>query len=238
MTSVMILTPRRDDDRVSDRLGDAFDTAVVEILRTLDGQDKVRVLAPWTPDLAPLVTVALVDTAPSFDPEGGFSAATTRSRIVPYTLATEDTAADSDEAGEREAAFWHNTHLSLGRERPESLTSAIAEAPPTHLVVLGLPQSAAKVAAAIKDRVVKIFCFGSLVSRWEIAEGLGVPLARIEDLEGRLPAGEAASEEASSFARERDAEETLEPYVPYGLLLQDALDDFLPGDEQEGGKAV
>ncbi|MFZ5685715.1 MAG: hypothetical protein ACOY9C_13865 [Pseudomonadota bacterium] len=219
-------------------MGDAFDTAVMEILRTLDGQDKVKVLAPWTPDLAPLVAVALVDTAPSFDPEGGLPAASTRSRIVPYTLAAEDVAVDSDEAREREAAFWNGTHLSLGREGAESLTSAMADAPPTHLVVLGLPQAAADVAAAVEDRVVKIFCFGSLVSRWEIAEGLGVPLDWIEDLEGRLPSREAGSEEASSFARERDAEEPLEPYVPYGLLLQDALGDFLPGDEQEGGEAV
>jgi hypothetical protein len=235
MTVVMILTPPRDDDRLIGRTGDAFDTAFVEILRTLDGQgDKVPVLAPWSPDLAPLVAAALVDTAPSFDPESGGSAAATRSRIIPYAMASED-AGLTDSAAEREATFWRSSHLSLVRETAVPLMAAMNAAPPTHLVVLGLPTAAAEAAAALMDRSVNVFCFGSLVSRGEVAEALGLRLGNVEDLERRLPSEETALEKSSASERERDVEDSLEPYVPYGLLLQDALDEFLPGDELEGG---
>lgn len=235
MTAIMILTPPRDDDYTRGRNGDAFDTALVEVLRTLDGQgEKIPVLTPWSSDLAPLVAVALVDTAPSFDPEGGSSTGTTRSRIVPYRLVSED-AGLTDGTASREAAFWRGSHLSLSQEAPVSLEAAMDAAPPTHLVVLGLPKATAAVRTALKDRSVSVVCFGSLVSRSKVAERLGVRFDNIEDLERRLPPAETAKEEASVSVRERDDEETLEPYIPYGLLLQDALDEFLPGDEREGG---
>lgn len=81
MTSVMILTPPSDDDRVRGRKGDAFDIAFLEVLRTLDGQgDNIPVLAPWSPDLAPLVAAALIDSAPNFDPEDRIR----RGRTVAY----------------------------------------------------------------------------------------------------------------------------------------------------------
>lgn len=234
MNAVMILTSPRDDDRVRGRHGDAFDIAFIEVLRTLDGQgDENPVLAPWSPDLAPLVAAALVDTAPSFDPESSDSAGATRSRIVPYRLVSEDVGVTDGTAG-REATFWRGSHLSLAREAPISLTTAMTVAPPTHLVVLGLPKAAAEVGAALRDRSVSVLCFGSLVGASEVAESLGIPFSNVDDLERRLPREEIAKEEASESFRQRAAEETLEPYVPYGLLLQDALDEFLPGDEREG----
>lgn len=236
MTVLMILTPPGDDDRMRDRTGDAFDTAFVEILRTLDGQgSKVPVLVPWSSDLAPLVTAALIDTAPSFDPEGGGSAAATRSRIIPYSLTAED-AGLMEGASDREIAFWRSSHLSLARGAPVHLGAAMGAAPPTHFVVLGLPKAAAEVAAALKGRPASVFCFGSLVSRGEVVETLGVSFGDVEDLERRLLPEKVPSEDYSSPERER--EESLEPYVPYGLLLQDALDEFLPGDERAGGKAT
>jgi hypothetical protein len=235
MTVVMILTPPRDDDRVRGRNGDAFDIAFVEVLRTLDGQgDKIPVLAPWSRDLAPLVAAALVDTAPSFDPEGASSTEATQSRIVPYRLKSEDDGLAEGPSG-REASFWRVSHLSLAREAPVSLMAAMAAAPPTHLVVLGLPKDAGEVRAALKKRSVIVVCFGSLVSRSEVAESLGIGFGNVDDLELKLPSEETAKEDASESFREREAEETLEPYVPYGLLLQDALDEFLLGDEREGG---
>lgn len=234
MTSVMILTPPRNDDRVRGRKGDAFDIAFLEVLRTLDGQgDNIPVLAPWSPDLAPLVAAALIDSAPNFDPEERGSAEAARSRIVPYFLTPEDDELTDDIEG-RDTDFWRGSHLSLAREAPISMKAAMAIASPTHVVVLGLPKAVADVGAELMDRPVKVFCFGTLVDRIEVAERLGIPLAYVDDLERRLPPEETVEEEASESTRGRDAEAALEAYFPYGLLLQDALDEFLLGDEREG----
>ena len=230
MTVILILAPGPGDERVRDRVGDAFDNAFVETLRTLDAQGvDAPVLAPWSNDLAPLVAAALIDTAPSFDPEGGGSRAETSSRIIPYLVAPDDFIKD-------EAIFWRATHLSLGRGAPLPLGEVLETWRPTHVVLLGLPEDTSELVRAIGGRDdVAVLVFSGLMGREDAALRLDLSIDRVIDLEARLAKFDDDGERtAPSSSLEEAAEAELEPYVPYGLLLQEALADFLPRERPEG----
>ena len=142
-----------------------------------------------------------------------------------------------DAAADREATFWRKVSPFADARGAYPPSSALAAVPPTHLVVLGLPHAAADIAAAMKSHRIRIFCFGSLVSRADVATGLG-RLSTGSRISRGACQQRKPSQRSSASGREREAEEPLEPYVPYGLLVQDALDAFLPGDERDGAEAI
>lgn len=225
MNGVLILAPDPTDERFWARTGDAFDTALVEVLRTLDAaEDGFYVLAPWTEDLAPLVLAATFDTGPSFDPEVEASGPETRSRIVPYSLPGAET------PGLR-SPYWRASAMSLTRRAALPLQMAVKEYRPDVLLVLGLPADTSELLGGMDLTRMKVLTFGVLLSSGEVAEVLDVSLEQVRDLQLRLPErAEPEVERMSESALERSAEVELEPYVPYGLLLQDALEEFLPGE--------
>jgi hypothetical protein len=217
--NVLILAPT---DRLSaeSRTGDLFDAALMEIVRVLDLPASIAsVLVPWTTDLAPLIAVGIADTAPGFDPEGRAEGGT-RSGLLPYLPPGE---ALSDES----RLFFASSHLALGGQGPMSLADAVGSHPPTDIVVLGWTSDFSLPRGALGDRAPRVVTFGSLASAASVASALDIAVSGVTDLErsaassieADLPGGSEAEDEAG-----------LEPFVPFGLLIQDYFNDLIPDE--------
>ena len=217
MKSILIFasdTPASGEGRV----GDLFDAALLEIVRALDVSSTVAtVLVPWSDELAPLIAVAAVDTAPSFDAEGAPKEGT-QSSLVPYRpMGTLDEASQQ---------FLAASHLPLSGRSPMSFEAAVKQYPPTDIIVLSPEMSQKDELAVLRGapgfKNVRLLMFGSLTSRDQVANAMERGWESVENLEERLvPLGDEA--------RRLGIEEgKLEPFIPFGLLIQDVFDDILP----------
>jgi hypothetical protein len=229
MRNVLILAAARGGYLEDGRAGDLFDMALVEIVRVLDVPASVgSVLVPWSTDLAALIAVGIFDTAPSFDPEGGAGTRTeaSRSGLVPYLPPDTEWSAAS-------VPFFESSHLALDRDAPMPFAEAIKQYPPTYVIVLAWTEGFSQLGDALSGTSPAFFTFGKLAPPERVASGLNIPISQVEDLELRLPPIVEGSDipESSEFAGEREGDVGLEPFIPFGLLIQDALDDLLPDDE-------
>jgi hypothetical protein len=214
MRTILVLAADRPSEE-GERTGDLFDAALLEIVRVLDiSEERGSVLVPWSDQLAPLIAVAAADTAPSFDPEGDTWDGS-RSSLIPY----RPTEMSSDEWTE---PFRAGSHLSLTRARPFSFVEALDKYPPQDIIVLSIPENIAPLRPAAA--YARFFVFGSLLSRARVAAALDIPAERVEDLEQRLRPLEDV------LGMRRPEEERLEPFIPFGLLIQDVFDEMLPDD--------
>jgi hypothetical protein len=226
MRNVLILASDARESLEGGRSGDLFDMALVEIVRALDVPGSIAsVLVPWSDDLSPLIAAGIVDTAPSFDPESG-ATETTRSGLIPYIPLG---AALSEES----TAFFRSSHLTLEVAAPTPFEQAIREHPPTDVVVLSWTKELARLRDVPGYGEARFLVFGSLTSPERIFSDLAIPSSRVEDLERRLPLITEGSDipEGTEFTDERERDAGLEPFIPFGLLIQDALDEILPDDE-------
>ena len=224
--NILILAADTDDQPEGKRTGDLFDQALVEIVHALDVPARIAsVLIPWSADLSPLIAAAIVDTAPSFDPEGERAAETTLSGLVPYL---PPGAKWSDQG----ASFFRSSHLALERESPLAFADAIEKHPPTDIVVLAWSDDFSKPIVSHGAARANVVTFGSLRSRERIASALNIPLSQIIDLELKLSSivDDSDVPDGSEFAEERGRDAELEPFIPFSLLIQDYFDDILPDD--------
>jgi hypothetical protein len=195
------------------RRGDLFDAALLEIVRTLDvSSDIASVLVPWSDELAPLIAVAVADTAPSFDPERAGKEGS-QSGLILYRLS-------SFSSDERSRPFRDGSHLSLTERLPITLSQAVDKYPPTDVIVLSLPKDI----PSLQGSDIRFFVFGSLLALSDVRATLAIPAERMEDLELKL----SPIEDKLSTARPE--EEGLEPYIPFGLLIQDVFREILPDE--------
>lgn len=214
MRNILILAADTREES-ADRRGDLFDSALLEIVRVLDVSSEIAsVLVPWSDEFAPLVAVAVADTAPSFDPESA-PKESSRSGLIPY----RPSEMSSDE---RSNLFREGSHLSLTRRTSLTLAQAVNEYPLQDVIVLSLPKDIAPLRAAPGYDKARFLVFGSLLSRERAIAALNVSPERVEDLEGRLHPVE------DKFSTWRGDEEALEPFVPFGLLIQDVFEEMLP----------
>lgn len=217
MKNILILasdTPAGGDGRV----GDLFDSALLEVVRALDVSSGVAtVLVPWSDELAPLIAVASVDTAPSFDAESAAEEGT-QSSLIPYR--------PQGALNERSRQFLAASHLSLSGRSPLSFEAAIKQHPPTEVIVLSPMLSRKDEVAVLREapgfKNARLLMFGSLTSRDQVAAVMERDSERVEDLEHRIRPidGEAR--------RPSEEEAKLEPFIPFGLLIQDAFGEILP----------
>jgi hypothetical protein len=229
MRNVLILAAGSGGYLEDGRAGDLFDLALVEIVRVLDVSASVgSVLVPWSTDLAPLIAVGIFDTAPSFDPEGdaGTRTEASRSGLVPYLPPDTEWSAAS-------VPFFESSHLALDRDAPMPFAQAIEQYPPAYVVVLAWTEDFSQLRDALRGTKAEFFTFGSLTSPQRIASSFDIPISQVEDLELRLaPIAEGTDiPDSSEFADERGRDADLEPFIPFGLLIQDSFNDFLPDDE-------
>jgi hypothetical protein len=209
--------------RSTGRLGDLFDTGFVETVRTLAGRGAAAtILIPWSKQLAPLIASATIDTAPSFDPE---SRAEPQLQLRLYTM-------PGQVDWQSEDIFWRGSYLSLNGIAPVSLSEALSGCEKVFTVVLGKPFRAATMRRMLRARDLDVVTFGSLADPDETARWIGADTERIADLEQLLPPLPTDETGETLAAPELAAEEMLEPYVPFGLLLQYKFDELL-SDETE-----
>jgi hypothetical protein len=225
MKNVLILAGATGGELVGERAGDLFDMALVDAVRTLDvPAGAASVLVPWSTDLCPLIAAGIIDTGPSFDPESGARVEDSRSGLIPYLP-------PGAEWSESSMAFFTSSHLSLDGDAPIPFEQAIRQHPPTHVVVLAWTKEFSHWRDLLAGA--RLFTFGSMAPPEQIASGLNIPSSRVENLEARLPrlTEDRDIPEGSEFADDRARENRLEPFVPFSLLIQDALSELLPDDE-------
>jgi hypothetical protein len=192
--------------------GELFDAALIETIRTLsEPRPDLRVYIPWSDSLAPLVSVATLDASPSFDPE---THALRQNALVPYL-------SDSQQMGETSRAFWNSSFLSLSREPPRSF-SAVLDGRIDATLALGLPQFDLLRGALRRS---KVLFFPELIARDAFAREVGGQLGTLIDLSANYVRDTLRRDQAEVSERER--EDSLEPFVPFGLLLQRWLDEDL-----------
>ena len=205
-----------------------FDVAFVDTLRALAGPgSRMVLLLPWSQDLAPLIGAAMLDLAPIFDPEAPPGEGPSPRGVVLYVP-------PGDEASAREGdPFWQASHLSLAEGGHLSLADAVRAHPPTHVVALGTPQRPAAFRQALRGRRLKVLVFRSLYAREQAVEALGVASDGALDLEETLPEPlpEPTVQRTLEASVERSQEVDLEPFVPFGVLLQSFFDDWLEDEE-------
>ena len=232
MKTIVILAPdavhpEQGEGPVGDRGGDLFDTGFVETVRTLSAPRRnLKVLVPWSHDLAPLLSAATLDNAPAFDPERSDKPDGAATVIVPYAVG------DSP-ASFVESAFWASSHLSLIFPQPVDIRGYLDGNPVDHIIALGFPGRGLRLTDTLRFTVERhkpqIFVFGRIMSRGGAAEELRADPGRVIDLSERYewdspPRASEANKETASLL---EWESHLEPYVPFGLLIQRAiLDDF------------
>jgi len=174
MWNLLVVASAIDGGGDRSRTGDLFDFALSEIVRVVDIPGRLwTALVPWSADLAPLVAAAVIDTAPTFDPETSIEGGS-RSGLVAYYP-------PQGAPSEEDFVFYRASHLSLGRQAPLTFAAALQQHPPSHL-------------------------------------------------EERLDLG-SEDDDTSRFRElgvQREAESELEPYVPFGLLVQRYFDNMLP----------
>jgi hypothetical protein len=230
--TILLLTQGSNSKRFGRRIGDLFDFAFIDAVRTLDGQGSdAKVLIPWVADLAPLITAATLDTSPSFDPEAGEGPRETRGRLVPYLPPGDEDSFKADDV------FWRAAHLSLGGPEPKRLSeilNGLDENATIHVVMLGSPRSPAILRKALRRKEVRVTTFGSLLSRSQAARAIGVKEEVVVNLEDDLSVvdDDVDSERFAEWATERASEEQLERYLPFGLLLQHKFGEMFDGEDE------
>ena len=239
MQTVLIVAPDevpQDEGEMTRRAADLFDIGLVEIVRTLAmARRNFKLLVPWTRDLAALISAATLDAAPAFDPEGSEGKDVPRSIVVPY-------AAGDSAKYFVESVFWRSSHLSLNLGAPTDIRSYLDESRLDHVIALGLPNSGSGIAdtvrLAIKQHSPSIYVFGQLSTSVDTALALRTDPHRVIDLSAKY--GESLSL-PSKEARETESmlewESDLEPYVPFGLLIQRAILDMFDSHESEASPA-
>lgn len=229
MSGILLLAPGASDERYLGRSGDALDSAIIEIVRTLgDPEGMYSVLVPWTRATAPLVLAASIDCVPSFDPESdGSSAASTRSRIIPYRPPGEEEREESD-------PFLNSSFMFLTPESVKPLRLALEEHRPHIVLAVGLPPGMAELAGYIEANHASMFVFSSLVGPEELSRSLLYATSgRVLDVELLMPeVPERDLEQLTDVEPDIRAESGLENYVPYGLLLQAVLEEILRNDHR------
>lgn len=228
MWNVLILASASESGHGLERAGDLFDTALVEAVRVLDIPATAgTVLAPWSPDLAPLVAAATLDTAPSFDPENPVEGRS-RSALQPY-LPPGAIVEEND-------PFYRATHFALGSKELPTFVEALRTHPPTHVLVLSATTEFGALREFLKDDT-PILAFASLTPTKEVAANLKVEASRIVNLEERviLLSEREDIDRYKETVPEREWETDLEPSVAFGLLVQDYFDQGIPDDEWPAG---
>lgn len=226
MRNVLVLAAATGGRLDGERAGDLFDQALIEIVGVLDVPlGAANILIPWSTDLSPIAAAAIVDTAPTFDPEGGLRREAPRSGFIPYLPPGAEWSEDG-------IVFFRSSHLFLERDAPMSFEAALRQHPPTDVVVLAWTEDFAQLRDLLRN-VQRVVTFGSLTPPERIASGLGIQFSQVIDLEHRLIPFDEATEipRGSEFADERGRDADLEPYIPFGLLIQDYFDTMLPDDE-------
>ena len=228
---ILLIAPASAKGERGPRAGDLFDTAFIEAVRTLSPQESDLVLlAPWTADLAPLVMAASLDAAPGFDPEDRRGVALPPRGIVPYLLPGHYA---PDPAGD---LFWQASFVSLTGGGRKSFEAALLDHLPTHVLVLGAPLRPPAFRRALRGLTLKVLHFGSMIEKDEVATMLGVTRDSIIDLEKRdQPTVEGDADLAPETISERSREERLEPFIPFGVLLQVFFDEWLSDDPRTVG---
>jgi hypothetical protein len=219
-TAILIVAPPMTRRRSAEHLGDLFDIGFVDTVRTLAGSGTAAmVLIPWSKELAPLIASATVDTAPSFDPE---SRAEPQLHLRLYTAPGQ---ADWEPGN----AFWRGSYLSLAGIAPVPLPEALRGCQKIFAVVLGKPPRAATLRRMLRASDLDVVTFGSLADPEGTAQWIGADTRRIVDLEQLLP---PLPTDETAAVPELAPEEILEPYVPFGLLLQYRFDELLSDDTE------
>jgi len=227
MWNLLILSSGTEGGRGPRRAGDLFDFALSEVVRVLDIRAGVgTVLVPWSPDLAPLIAAAVIDTSPSFDPEASTEAGS-RSGLVPYYP-------PRTASSEEDSIFYLASHLSLGRPAPLAFAAALQQHPPTHVLVLSVTKEFDALRSFLQTSDALILAFESLTPTAEVANNLNVELLRVTNLEERLilPSEDEDPPRFHELGVEREVEVELEPYVAFGPLVQSYFDNILPDDDR------
>ena len=164
-----------------------------------------------------------MDDAPNFDPEERAGRDKQQSRVVPYV--TDDSHDLKDDI------FWRASHLSLGRETMLTLPVAVKKHRPNYVLMLGDSPQPELIKTSLFEHKPKVLTFASLATPQRLAAVLQIPQDQIIDLEVgilREDAGAELIDDDIVFGR-RAADE-LEPFVPFGLLIQESFSELLfPG---------
>jgi hypothetical protein len=101
------------------------------------------------------------------------------------------------------------------------------------VLVLSSPKEFGQLLSLALPHDVPILAFASLTPVGEVAAGLGVAFERVTDLEQSLSRYSEDDDTAPfpELSLQRQWESQLEPYVPFGLLVQKYFDSVLPDDE-------
>ena len=235
MICVLIIAPsyailRARSLNPDDAFGAQFENALVELTRTLEGPSEIdAILVPWREDTRALIAVAAVDAAPSFDPEETDRRGERQSRLLPYR-ATDNDADPGDDP------FWHASHLSLGRYGMPSLATAIKQYRPQYVIMLGDSPQPDALRLNVLEQDATVLTFGSLAQPGQLTAALGLPADRIVDLEVNIIRKVEDDVLRDGVELEHQAEAELEPFIPFGLLIQESLSDFLlPEEIRVGG---
>jgi hypothetical protein len=227
MWNLLVVASATEGGRGPSRTGDLFDFALSEIVRVIDIRAGFgTALVPWSADLAPLIAAAVIDTAPSFDPEASIEGKM-RSGLVPYYP-------PKAEPSEEDSVFFRASHLSLDRASPLAFAAALQEFPPTHVLVLGAVKEFGALRGFLQMHDASILAFESLTPMAQVASDLNVDPTRITNLEHRLvlPSEDEDTSRFRELGVEREAESELEPYIAFGLLVQSYFENMLPDDNR------
>lgn len=235
MICVLIVIPSAERRRErslnhDDAFGAQFENALVDLTRTLEGPSGINaILVPWREDTRALIAVAAMDAAPSFDPEEADRRGERQSRLIPYR-ATDHDADPADDV------FWQASHLALGRHGMPSLATAIQRYRPRYVIMLGdSPQSDA-LRLNVLELDATVLTFSSLAEPGQLAAALGLPTDRIVDLEVNILRKVEDHVPRDGVELEHQAEAGLEPFIPFGLLIQESLSDLLFPEEIRVGE--
>lgn len=231
MATFLILTGDK-PAATQDDWGDLFDSALTEALRTLSVPGRnVRLLVPWSDDLAPLVNAALSDSASSFDPEIREPRDARSVEILPYRT-------DGDGLSDHSEVFWRTSQFRSMADGPTDLKSLVERVPPQLVIALGLPKDASllrDLSSRFERSETAVMSFGPLLSADSTKDTVGFFHAPIHDLWADYLREGAAHEEdrGQQSDLELSWEERLEPFIPFGLILQHQLQRWLSGDNFE-----
>jgi hypothetical protein len=204
--------------------GDLFDFALTEVIRALDvPAQRAVVLVPWSFELAPFVAAGTIGTAPSIDPQ---DLGAGPSGLLPYYPPSAVPSA-------QDLTLYRATHMTFGRgDAPLPFAVALKRFPPTHVLVLSSPKEFHELGGWLRAGETPILTFGSLARIEEVADALSVPSSRVANLEQTfvLPPEDDDTAEFPELGLERQWEAELEPYIPFGLLVQKYFEAMLADD--------
>jgi hypothetical protein len=216
MRSLLLLAP--EPAHAEQGHGELFDSALIETVRSLSQpRPKLRTFVPWTESLAPLISVATLDSSPAFNPESREERQP--GQLVPYFP-------DFQEMREKSRSFWQSSYLSL--QYPSPLSPGVAmEQSVDAVITLGVPNLETPI-SAILERGRPILYFSALSRPNAFISTVGMRNLELLDLSADFSQDEHFEETSDSLIRELSWERGLEPFVPFGLLLQRWLDRNFP----------